>query len=72
MKRKFTGVQIGNLDEVIFEYKVDGETKLLSVTSSEASEFAGVEIKTVGTDIRTNRPVFFALFSYIPAESSMR
>lgn len=43
--------QIGNLEEVIFEYKVDGETKILSVTSSEASEFAGVEIKTVGTDI---------------------
>lgn len=43
--------QIGNLDEVIFEYKVDGKTKILSVTSSEASEFAGVEIKTVGTDI---------------------
>ena len=43
--------QIGNLDEVIFEYKVDGETKMLSVTSSEASEFAGAEIKAVGTDI---------------------
>ena len=43
--------QIGNLNEVIFEYKVDGEIKILSVTSSEASEFAGVEIKTVGTDI---------------------
>ncbi len=43
--------QIGNLNEVIFEYKADGETKILSVTSSEASEFAGVEIKTVGTDI---------------------
>lgn len=43
--------QIGNLDEVIFEYKVEGETKMLSVTSNEASEFAGVEIKTVGTDI---------------------
>ena len=43
--------QIGNLNEVIFEYKVDGETKILSVTSNEASEFAGVEIKTVGTDI---------------------
>ncbi|MGN0416017.1 MAG: DUF4825 domain-containing protein [Agathobacter sp.] len=43
--------QIGNLEEVIFEYKVDGETKILSVTSSEASEFAGVKIKTVGMDI---------------------
>lgn len=43
--------QIGNLDEVIFEYKIDGETKILSVTGSEASEFAGAEIKTVGTDI---------------------
>lgn len=43
--------QIGNLNEVIFEYKVDGETKILSVTSSEASEFVGVDIKTVGTDI---------------------
>lgn len=43
--------QIGNLDEVIYEYKVDRETKMLSVTSSEASEFAGAEIKAVGTDI---------------------
>lgn len=43
--------QIGNLNEVIFEYRIEGETKILSVTSSDASEFAGVEIKKVGTDI---------------------
>ena len=43
--------QIGNLNEVIYEYKVEGETRILSVTSSEASEFAGEDIKTVGTDI---------------------
>ena len=43
--------QIGNLNEVVFEYKIDGKTKTLSVTSSDASEFAGVEIKSVGTDI---------------------
>lgn len=43
--------QIGNLNEVIYEYRVDGETKILSVTSREASEFAGVDIKTVRTDI---------------------
>lgn len=43
--------QIGNLNEVEFEYKIDGKTKTLSVTSSDASEFAGVEIKSVGTDI---------------------
>ena len=43
--------QIGNLNEVIYEYKVEGETRILFVTSSEASEFAGEDIKTVGTDI---------------------
>ena len=43
--------EVGNLNEVIYEYKVDGETKTLSVTSSEASEFAGIDIKSVGTDI---------------------
>ena len=43
--------QIGNLNEVIYEYKVEGETRILSVTSSEASEFVGEDIKTVGTDI---------------------
>ena len=36
---------------MIYEYKVEGETRILSVTSSEASEFAGEDIKTVGTDI---------------------
>ena len=43
--------EVGNLNEVIYEYKVDGETKTLSVTSSEASEYAGEDIKSVGTDI---------------------
>lgn len=43
--------EVGNLNEVIYEYKVDGETKTLSVTSSEASEFAGEDIKSVGRDV---------------------
>ncbi|MDD6211757.1 MAG: DUF4825 domain-containing protein [Clostridiales bacterium] len=43
--------EIGNLNEVIYEYQLDGETVTLSVTSKEASEFAGAEIKKVGTDI---------------------
>ena len=43
--------EVGNLNEVIYEYQVDGEPKTLSVTSSEASEFAGEDIKSVGTDI---------------------
>lgn len=40
--------QIGNLGEVVYEYQVDGETKQLTVTSSEATEFAGCDIKEVG------------------------
>lgn len=43
--------QIGNLDEVIFEYTIDGETMSLSVTSEDATAFAGVDIKTVGQDL---------------------
>ncbi|MCI7130710.1 MAG: DUF4825 domain-containing protein [Lachnospiraceae bacterium] len=43
--------EVGNLGEVIYDYHVDGEPKTLSVTSSEASEYAGVDIKSVGTDI---------------------
>lgn len=43
--------QIGNLNEVIYEYSIDGENKTLSVTSSEASQFAGVDIKEVGRDV---------------------
>ena len=36
---------------MIYEYKVDGEKKTLSVTNSEASEYAGEDIKSIGTDI---------------------
>ncbi|MGN0344004.1 MAG: DUF4825 domain-containing protein [Lachnospiraceae bacterium] len=43
--------EVGNLSEVIYEYKVDGEKKTLSVTNSEASEYAGEDIKSIGTDI---------------------
>ena len=43
--------QIGNLDEVIYEYRMDGETKTLSVRSRDASEFLGEDIKDAGTDI---------------------
>ena len=43
--------EVGNLNEVIYDYHVDGEPKTLSITSSEASEFAGEDIKSVGTDI---------------------
>ena len=43
--------EVGNLNEVIYDYHVDGEPKTLSVTSSEASEYAGEDIKSVGTDI---------------------
>ena len=43
--------QIGNLGEVVYEYQVDGETKQLTVTSSEATEFAGCDIKEVGKDM---------------------
>ena len=43
--------EVGNLGEVIYDYHVDGEPKTLSVTSSEASEYAGEDIKSVGTDI---------------------
>ena len=43
--------EVGNLNEVIYDYHVDGEPKTFSVTSSEASKYAGVDIKSVGTDI---------------------
>lgn len=43
--------EIGNLKEVIYEYNLDGETVQLSVTSDEASEYAGADIKEVGKDI---------------------
>ena len=42
---------IGNLDEVLYEYTIDGIPKKLSVTSEQASEYAGVDIKSVGEDI---------------------
>ena len=43
--------EIGNLNEVIYEYTIDGDVMTLSVTSAEASTFAGVDIKTVGENV---------------------
>lgn len=43
--------QIGNLDEVVYEYTIEGKPVSLSVTSKQATEYAGVDIKTVGQDI---------------------
>lgn len=43
--------EIGNLNEMIYEYKIDGEARQLSVTADEASEYAGEDIKKVGEDI---------------------
>lgn len=43
--------EIGNLNEVIYEYNLDGQTVQLSVTSDEASKYAGADIKKVGKDI---------------------
>lgn len=43
--------EIGNLNEVIYEYIIDGEINTLCITSAEASEFAGVDIKTVAEDV---------------------
>ena len=37
--------------EVIYEYKLDGEVTTLSVTSDDATEFAGMDIKSIGTDV---------------------
>ncbi len=43
--------EIGNLNEVIYEYTIDGETKTMSTTSDEASKYAGTDIKKVAEDI---------------------
>ena len=43
--------EIGNLNEVIYEYTIDGNVMTLSVTSAEASTFAGTDIKTVGENV---------------------
>lgn len=42
---------IGNLSEVSFEYVVDEEKHLLTVTEQEANDFAGGNIKDFGKDI---------------------
>lgn len=42
---------IDNLGEVSFEYVIDNERKLLTITQNEASMFAGQDIKKVGKDI---------------------
>ncbi|MGN0384417.1 MAG: DUF4825 domain-containing protein [Lachnospiraceae bacterium] len=43
--------EIGNLSEVEYEYKIEGQKFILIVDEKQASEFAGVDIKTVGEDI---------------------
>lgn len=43
--------QIGNLGQVEYEYKIDGELTNMTITSDDASAFAGMDIKTVGTDV---------------------
>ena len=43
---------IGNLDHVTFEYTVDGEEKLLTMTAADASDFLGEDIKICGTSVR--------------------
>ena len=42
---------IDNLSEVQFEYEVDGEKRVLSVNTEEASVFAEEDIKEIGKDI---------------------
>lgn len=43
--------QIGNLDEIVYDYKVDGESYTMSITSEDASSFLGIDIKEAGTDV---------------------
>ena len=42
---------VGNLGEVSYEYVVDGQTQLLTITKEEATEFAGRDIKACGKDL---------------------
>ncbi len=42
---------IDNLDEVIYEYQVEGTVRTLTVTAEEASAFAGHPIKDCGKDV---------------------
>ncbi|MGN0334885.1 MAG: DUF4825 domain-containing protein [Lachnospiraceae bacterium] len=42
---------IDNLGQVSYEYVIDGETCELSVTSAEATAYAGQDIKSVGKDV---------------------
>lgn len=42
---------VDNLGSASFEYVMDGEEKLLTVTSEEATAFMGEDIKTVGSNI---------------------
>lgn len=43
--------EVGNLNEVIYEYSIDGKPKSLSVTAADATAFAGNDIKEVGISI---------------------
>ncbi len=42
---------VDNLGTASFEYVIDGEKKLLTVTEKEATDFMGEDIKTVGSSI---------------------
>ena len=42
---------IDNLDRVTYEYTTDGEAYELTVTSEDASAYAGQDIKEIGADI---------------------
>ena len=42
---------VGNVSEIEYEYKIEGQKYTLTVDEKQASQFAGVDIKTVGEDI---------------------
>lgn len=43
---------IGNLDEVTYSYTVDGQEQSLTVTTEDASDFFGQNIKDCGSSVR--------------------
>ena len=42
---------IGNLEQVVFEYSMDGRERSLKVTAQDAAQFFGSDIKEAGRDI---------------------
>lgn len=42
---------VGNLGEVSYEYRVDGETQIITITEEDATKFAGRDIKECGENI---------------------